>query len=280
MRRFLAFLGLPVLAVLASAAGKQPITGADVLKIRNVTSVAVASDGSFAVYGVQSIHTDSPADPKGEPAYKYRTHLWRIDLNNPNARPEQLTFGDRSDSSPAISPDNRTLAFVRVDRLRRASQPQVWLLPLRGPGEAQAVTKLENGAAAPVWRPDGKALLVTTPFPSPSWTASRTSTWRVPAATGSIGIAPRRAPRPRWTRAPMATAARCATGWRGMPRRTTRPSSIASTSSASRTCSTRWKSPNWSPSIWSTTTNPPRSPKTSTITRPRNTRPMAEASST
>src|SRR6185436_12988515 len=73
MRRFLPLLGLPLLAILASAAGKQPITGADVLKIRNVTSVAVASDGSFAVYGVQSIHTDSPTDPKGEPAYKYRT---------------------------------------------------------------------------------------------------------------------------------------------------------------------------------------------------------------
>jgi dipeptidyl aminopeptidase/acylaminoacyl peptidase len=38
-------------------------------------------------------------------------------------------------------------------------------LPLNGPGEAQVVTKLENGATAPVWRPDGKALLVTTPIP-------------------------------------------------------------------------------------------------------------------
>ena len=64
MRRFLAVLGL---SVLASAAGKQPVTGADVLKIRNVTSVAVASDGSFAVYAVQSIHSDAAADPKGEP---------------------------------------------------------------------------------------------------------------------------------------------------------------------------------------------------------------------
>jgi dipeptidyl aminopeptidase/acylaminoacyl peptidase len=165
MRRFLALLGLPVLAILASAATKQPITGADVLKIRSVTSVAVASDGSFAVYGVQGIHTDSPADPKGEPAYKYRTLLWRIDLDNPDAKPEQLTFGDRSDSSPAISPDNRTLAFVRTDASGARAKPQVWLLPLRGPGEAQAVTKLENGAGAPVWRPDGKALLVTTPIP-------------------------------------------------------------------------------------------------------------------
>src|SRR5271169_3753951 len=147
MRRFFALLYLPVLALLASAAGKQPITGADVLKIRNVTSVAVASDGSFAIYGVQIIQTDPPADGKGEPAYKYRTHLWRIDLNNLNAKPEQLTFGDRNDSSPAISPDNRTLAFVRVDAAGTRPRPQVWLLPLNGPGEAQAVTKLENGAA-------------------------------------------------------------------------------------------------------------------------------------
>jgi dipeptidyl aminopeptidase/acylaminoacyl peptidase len=162
MRRFLAVLGL---SVLASAAGKQPVTGADVLKIRNVTSVAVASDGSFAVYAVQSIHSDAPTEPKSEPVYKYRTHLWRIDLNNPRATPEQLTFGERSDSSPAISPDNRSLAFVRVDSAGAHPRPQVWLLPLRGPGEAQAVTKLENGAAAPLWRPDGKALLVTTPIP-------------------------------------------------------------------------------------------------------------------
>ena len=152
MRNFLAFLGLNVLVLAAGAAGKQPITGADVLKIRNVASVAVAPDGSFAIYGVQSIQSEPAADPKAEPTYRYRTNLWRIDLNDANARPEQLTFGDRSDSSPAIRPDGRTLAFVRVDTAAGAGarpRPQVWLLPLRGPGEAQAVTKLENGATAP-----------------------------------------------------------------------------------------------------------------------------------
>jgi dipeptidyl aminopeptidase/acylaminoacyl peptidase len=138
-----------------------------VLKVRNVTAVAVASDGSYAVYAVQSIVTESPADSKGEPSYKYRTHLWRIDLNDAAAKPEQLTFGDRSDSSPVLSPDNRTLAFVRVDNAPGSTRPrpQVWIMPMRGPGEAQAVTKLENGGAAPVWRPDGKALLVTSPIP-------------------------------------------------------------------------------------------------------------------
>jgi len=163
MRTALAFLCGSLLV----AAGKQPITGADILKIRNVTAVSVASDGSYAVYAVQSIFTDPPADDKGEPSYKYQTHLWRIDLNDSAAKPEQLTFGDRSDSSPVISPDDRTLAFVRVDNVlgQARPRPQVWLLPLRSPGEAHAVTKLEHGAAAPVWRPDGKALLVTSSMP-------------------------------------------------------------------------------------------------------------------
>ena len=189
MRTVLAVLSIHVFAFAANGAGKQPITGADVLKIRNVTSVAVASDGAFAVFGVQTIHTEPPqtappqstppADAKGEPAYKYRTHLWRIDLNDPKAKPEQLTFGDRNDSSPVISPDNRTLAFVRVDNTPGATpasalgsnqgptrpRPQIWLLPLGGPGEAQVITKLENGAFAPVWRHDGKALLVTSAIP-------------------------------------------------------------------------------------------------------------------
>src|SRR3954454_2905391 len=164
MYRVLAFL---CAAALAAAAGKQPITGADLLKLRNVTAVDVTADGSFAVYAVQSIFTEPASDPKGEPSYKYRTHLWRIDLTSPSAKPEQLTFGDRSDGSPTISPDGRTLAFVRTDTApgQNRPKPQVWFMSLRGPGEARAITKLENGAAAPVWRPDGKALLVTSAIP-------------------------------------------------------------------------------------------------------------------
>lgn len=66
------------------------------------------------------------------------------------------------DSMLAISPDASELAFVRADEKKK---PQVWLLPLRRPGEPRMITKLEYGASAPHWRNDGKALLVTSPIP-------------------------------------------------------------------------------------------------------------------
>lgn len=143
----------------ASDAGKQPINAADLLKIRRITAVDVAHDGSLAVYGVQSIHTAKPDE------YSYRTHLWSVDLTTPQAKPVQLTHGDRNDGAFTISPDGRQLAFIRSDGAGERRRGQVWLMPLRGPGEATPLTTLEHGAAAVSWRPDGKALLVTSAVP-------------------------------------------------------------------------------------------------------------------
>ncbi len=143
-------------------AAKQPITQTDLLKIERVTEVRVTPDGAFAVYGVQSIHTDPPATPGGDPAYKYRVNLWMSDLRDPNAKPVQITFGDRNDSMLAISPDGRQLAFVRADEKKH---PQVWVMPLHTPGEPRMLTTLEHGATAPRWRADGKALLVSSAIP-------------------------------------------------------------------------------------------------------------------
>src|SRR5260221_3839540 len=144
----------------ATETTKSPIVTTDLLKIRRVTEVEVARDGSFAVYGVQEIHSEPPADaknPAAEPAYSYRTHLFLIDLNSNAAKPVQLTFGDRNDAGLALSPDGTRLAFTRLDTANRERpRSQVWIMPMRGWGEAQVVTKLENGAAAARWRPDGK----------------------------------------------------------------------------------------------------------------------------
>ncbi|MBV9405131.1 MAG: PD40 domain-containing protein, partial [Acidobacteriaceae bacterium] len=145
-----------------AAAGKQPIVESDLLKIQKITEVRVTPDGALAVFGVQSVHTE-PAEEKGEdPSYAYRVHLWTCDLRDPAAKPVQITFGDRNDSMLAISPDGRQLAFVRADGKKHL---QVWVMPLRTPGEARMVTHLEHGATNPKWREDGKELLVTSQIP-------------------------------------------------------------------------------------------------------------------
>ncbi len=141
---------------------KKPIVETDLLKVQRVTEVKIAPDGSLAVYGVQSIHTDPPATPGGDPVYSYQVHLWMIDLRDGGSKPVQITSGDRSDSAFAMSPDGSQLAFVRADSKKH---PQVWVMPLRTPGEGHMVTTLEHGAESPQWRGDGKALLVSSALP-------------------------------------------------------------------------------------------------------------------
>jgi dipeptidyl aminopeptidase/acylaminoacyl peptidase len=141
---------------------KQPITEGDLLKIARVTEVQVTPDGGLAVYGVQTIHTEPAATPTGDPIYSYRVNLWSIDLRSTNAKPMQLTNGERNDTGLAISPDGRELAFVRADSKKH---PQVWVMSLTAPGEPRMVTDLEDGATAPHWRHDSQALLVTSAVP-------------------------------------------------------------------------------------------------------------------
>lgn len=145
----------------ANARTGEPIVTSDLLRLRTVGEIAVARDGSRAVYTVRSIERIA-SSTDAEPKYAARSHLWLVELTAPDARPRQLTFGARHDVSPALSPDGRTVAFVRRGEDRneaRESKGQVWLLPLTG-GEARPLTNFERGASRPVWSPDGLRLLV------------------------------------------------------------------------------------------------------------------------
>ena len=161
MRFWLSFFSV-LLSFCAMLCAKQPIVEGDLLKIARVTEVQVTPDGGLAVYGVQTIHTEEPATPTGDPTYSYRVNLWSIDLRDGAAKPRQLTFGDRTDTGLAISPDGRELAFVRADTKKHS---QAWIMPLTLPGEPRMVTDLENGATSPHWRPDSQALLVASGVP-------------------------------------------------------------------------------------------------------------------
>ncbi len=147
-------------------AGEEPIVTSDLLRIRTVSSIDVAPDGTKAVFAVRSIATETaPADQEvqAQPTYEYRSHLFLLDLIDPNAEPRQLTFGDRQDGSPSLSPNGRRIAFVRADA-DGESGGQCWVIPVDG-GEARQVTNLEHGAGLPRWSPDGGVILVSSQIP-------------------------------------------------------------------------------------------------------------------
>lgn len=155
-------LGPFVTFTVALWSAKSPITQTDLLKIKKVSDIGVARDGSIAVYSVLSIHAEPPGAPSSEPGFKYQTNLWMQDLRNSSATPVELTSGDRNDDAPAVSPDGTQLAFVRADSKKRS---QIWIMSLRTPGEPHMVTSLEFGGTQPQWRADGKALLVSSAIP-------------------------------------------------------------------------------------------------------------------
>ena len=154
---------LPLLSGVSAplAQERDPITPEDLLQLQRIAGLDVAPDGRSAVFAVRSIHGE--LDEGGRP--EYRTHLHWIDLTRPDARPVALTHGERGGGGPVISPDGRSLAFVRASEDGESSGAQVWVLPLGTPGEARQVTRLEHGAGAPQWRPDSRALLVSSSIP-------------------------------------------------------------------------------------------------------------------
>jgi dipeptidyl aminopeptidase/acylaminoacyl peptidase len=122
----------------------RPWTAADLWKVARVGCPVPSRSGSFAVVGIT--RHDVPKNEGHEVL-----HL----LREGGAR--ALTAEVSSSSQPAISPDERTLAFVR--KPAGEEHPQLHLLPLDG-GEARKLTDLPLGVSCPLWLPDGARLIV------------------------------------------------------------------------------------------------------------------------
>jgi dipeptidyl aminopeptidase/acylaminoacyl peptidase len=139
------FALVTLLAPIAAKAAEPTID--QMLSLRRVSSPNVSPDGRFVAYAVRD--TDMVGNA-------FVTQVWLADVSTGKSR--QLTFGPRSNTSPAWSPDGSKLAFLS----ERGERRQVWMLDMRG-GEAEKVTASDEGVSAFAWSPDGASVAYVAP---------------------------------------------------------------------------------------------------------------------
>jgi dipeptidyl aminopeptidase/acylaminoacyl peptidase len=132
------------------------------LEIESVALPRISPDGRRTIY--QQSRTNWEANA-------FESDLWLAD--EATAERHLLTAATKSSSDAAWSPDGRWIAFLS-DRTGPSSAPsagspsaskkQVYVMPSDG-GEAQQLTKMENGVNAFEWAPDSKRIALAAEAP-------------------------------------------------------------------------------------------------------------------
>jgi dipeptidyl aminopeptidase/acylaminoacyl peptidase len=139
-----ALLMTAALATRAQEAAKHPVTFNDMIQMHRISEAQISPDGKWVAYTVTT--------PDME-ANRNSSNIWIAPTSGGEAL--QMTQSGK-DSSPAWSPDSKTLAFLSS----RSGEAEVYLLSLEG-GEAQPLTKLSTGVDIVKWSPDGKTIAFT-----------------------------------------------------------------------------------------------------------------------
>ena len=114
------------------------------MKLHRLSEPAISADGKWAAYTVSTPDMD---------ANRNASNVWIVSTAGGEA--VQVTQSGH-DSSPAWSPDGKTLAFISS----RSGDSQIYLLSMEG-GEAKKLTTLSTGADLFQWSPDGKTIAFT-----------------------------------------------------------------------------------------------------------------------
>ncbi len=173
-RVLLALGALAVCALGARAADKRPVTLEDIMGMRAVGSAEIAPDGSAVLYTVRQWEPAAKEPPAKDnagqaPAEKKpvkmeaRTHIFRVPASG--GAPRQLTFGERSETSPRWSPDGKFITFITArgsgsDSGDDGPKAQIWIMPTDG-GEPWQLTSATDGVSAYEWAPDAKSIAFT-----------------------------------------------------------------------------------------------------------------------
>ena len=130
-----------------NANGKTPLTHEAMWLMKRVGAPLPSPDGRWVVFSLV------------EPAYDEKdqtSDLWIVPADGAG-KPRRLTFTKGGESGAAWSPNSQQLAFSAKREGDEVNQ--IYVMDVAAGGEAALVTSLSTGARAPVWRPDGRALL-------------------------------------------------------------------------------------------------------------------------
>ncbi|MDP2876478.1 MAG: S9 family peptidase, partial [Holophaga sp.] len=126
-------LAAPSMAIPGMAAEKRAFTIEDLYRLKGVSSLSLSPDAARLLYQVSS------QDLKKSTRV---TQIWMLELATGTSR--QLTFSDKSSTSPQWSADGKTIHFLSS----REGGRQIWAMDLAG-GEARKLTSIGIGLGTP-----------------------------------------------------------------------------------------------------------------------------------
>ncbi|HEY9284660.1 MAG TPA: S9 family peptidase [Pyrinomonadaceae bacterium] len=132
------FVLLALGAAAAAQTGTQPLTVAEMLKLKRVADPQLSPDGRWVAF--QITVPDVAAN-------RNRTQLYLVSIDG--GEPRQLTSGAANATTPRWSPDGRRLAYVTGGQIH-AFDTSSW--------QSKQITNISTGAGDPVWSPDGRLL--------------------------------------------------------------------------------------------------------------------------
>jgi dipeptidyl aminopeptidase/acylaminoacyl peptidase len=143
---FSALVPAPIHGQEAASSPLKPVTPEALLNLRHLSGLEFSPDGTRIAFAVSE-------PTKGD---QRSGHIWLFEVSTHTFR--QLTYSEKSESSPKWSPDGEWLAFLS----NRDINQQIYLLSMAG-GEAAPLTTGKRNISRYAWSQDGKQIAFIAP---------------------------------------------------------------------------------------------------------------------